>query len=250
MATKLVNIFLLGSCLLTAPVWATTTVLLNANFNDKPLNTSIGTDGPGVGEPSFVHPLIEATVQASPMRTPSLHISKPRGVSLSGVVFDLPGSAAILDGEMRVVFTLRAPDTASTFLFRISEQGSATRNFGRLELDAGGNVTASDASGSSGILRTWAPDETLTIEYLYHLYSRTYDLRINSILHLGNRSHGVTDSAEGIGRLAFETDQNTAWVVDDIVVTQTRAGLFKATLIKWRNRHGIQKVRRSCCVAK
>ena len=25
---------------------------------------------------------------------------------------------------------------------------------------------------------------------------------------------------------------------------------IKATLIKWHNRHGIQKVRRTCCVAK
>lgn len=226
LATKLVSIFLLGSCLLTPPVWAATTVLLNANFNDKPLNTSIGTDGPGVGEPSFVHPLIEATVQALPMRTPSLQISNPAGASHGNVVFDFPASEEVLDGELRVAFTLRAPDSASDFLFRLGNQASAC-NLVTLELAADGNISASDARGTSGTVRSWSLGETLAIEYLHHLDSRTYDLRINSTLHLGNRPYGIVAPGQCMRQIVFATDQNIPWVVDDVVVTQTRVTLLK-----------------------
>lgn len=228
LTTVLVRIFLLAPCLLTAPVWAATTVLLNANFNDKPLDTSIGTGGPSVGEPSFVHPLIEATVQASPMRTPSLQISNKTGARHGNVVFDFPGPEGILDGELRVAFTLRAQNISSDFLFRLSNQADSACNFGTLELDANGNITASDAGGRSGAVRDWSPDETLAIEYLYYLDSRTYDLRINSILHLGNRRHGVVNPCESMSRLEYATDQNVPWVVDDIVVTHSRKELLKA----------------------
>lgn len=219
LTTALTRIFLLAPCLLTAPVWAATTVLLNANFNDKPLDTSIGTGGPSVGEPSFVHPLIEATVQVLPMRTPSLQISNQTGARHGSVLFDFPEPEGILDGDLRVAFTLRAPNIASDFLFRLGTRAVSAYNFGTLELDANGNITASDAGGRSGALRDWSPGETLAMEYLYHLNSRTYDLRINSILHLGNRPHGVIDPGDGMSRLEYATDQSAPWVVDDIVVT-------------------------------
>lgn len=227
-ATGLIWLCLLALCLSAAPVGATTRVLLNANFNDKPLNSPIGTGGPGVGEPIFVHPSIEAKVRASPMTTPALLIRKPSGMTYSNVVFDLPGSGEILDGDLRVAFTVRTPATSGNFLFRISAQGDSAFDFGRLELESSGKITATDASGSTGNLSTWAMNQTLKVEYIYHLQVRTYDLRINNELLLGNWPHGVIAPGVGIGRLVFATDQSTAWVVDDLFVTHTRTLLLEA----------------------
>ncbi len=222
------GLILIAGGLFGAPGWAVTTVLLNANFNDKPLNVPIGTGGPTVGEPIFVHPLIVAKVQATPGPTRSLHIAKPSGTGYSSVDFELPGSVDIVEGDLRVAFSVRAPATVTNFRFGVSERGNSLSKFGKLELTSAGNVVATDAGGSAGSLRTFVPNETLDVEYLYRLDTRTYDLRINNVLLLDNRAHGVANATEGIGRLVIATDQTLLWVVDDVIVTHTSRLLLKA----------------------
>ena len=219
---------LLASCLLATPAVAATTVLINANFNDKALNTPIGTGGPGVGEPIFVHPLMDVKVQSSQLPSSSLHISKPSGTNYSSVVFEFPGSFETLDGNLRIAFTVKAPSTRGNFLFRISEQGATTSNFGRLEFNTKGDIIAADAGGSSGSILRYTPNLVFKVEYVYNLDARTYNLRINDALLLENRPHGVTDLTEGVGRLSFATTPSTTWVVDDVAATQTRSVLLKA----------------------
>lgn len=209
-------------CLLATPGWATTTVLLNANFNDKPLNTPIGSGGPTVGEPISVDSFLDARVQAAPLATPSLHLwSLASSSSVRYLAFELLGGAEIQTGQVRVAFTLRAPAVLSQLNVIIREQGSTADSFGSLTFTAAGTINTSDASGQLANIRAYAAGETMDVEYFYHLDVGTYDLRINNVLLLDNRPHGVTDPAEGIGRLSFGTNGTQEWAIDDIAITHT-----------------------------
>ncbi|MFZ2235692.1 MAG: hypothetical protein WAV67_04860 [Dokdonella sp.] len=224
----ILGFFLIAGSLFGAPCWAVTNVLLNANFNDKPLNTAIGTGGPTVGEPIFVHPALEAKVQAAPLFTPSLHIRRLTGTGFNSVVFEFPGQASISEGDLRAAFTVQAPSTLTDFRFVVSEPANSLHLFGQLNFTSAGTITANDAAGSSGQLGTYSPNQILKVEYIYHIDARTYDLRVNNVLLLGNRAHGVTAAGIGIGRITFATSQTTEWVVDDVFVTHTRTLLLDA----------------------
>lgn len=216
---------LLGLCLLAAPVWATTTVLLDANFNDKPLDTQIGTGGPLLGEPVQIDIDLEAKVQAGPLTTPSLHVKRSTvGSSVFGLFFEFPDGAELQYGEARISYTVRAPAVLTQFNVGIREQGTNADTFGNLTFTFTGYMHYGDESGSVLFFRSYTPNETLNVEYRYHLNAGTYDLLINDTPIFENRPHGVTDPAEGIGRVFFSTNGIEAWVVDDILVTHTTPG--------------------------
>ena len=228
----LVWMSLLGMCLAAVPGWATTNVLLDANFNNKTVSSPIGTGGPGVGEPIFVNPLLVTNVGTT-LPTPSLNLRHSTGASTDSLVFEFPDQTVIKDGDLRIAFTIRAPSTLAELGFRVSEAGNSIHKFGTLDFTATGNLHATDTTGYSLYLSTYTPSQILKIEYIYHLDARTYDLRINNVLLLADRPHGVTAPGIGIGRITFATNktagnQQQAWVMDDVFVAHTRSLLLKA----------------------
>lgn len=230
---SLVGLILIAGGLFGAPCWAVTNVLLNANFNNKPLGVAIGTGGPTVGEPVLVHPSLVATVQAGLLPTPSLRIRHATGTSFDSIVFEFPGQEVIRDGDLRLAFTVRAPSAWADFGISITHPSISLHNFGTLNFTSTGNLHATDTTGPSLYLATYAPGEIVKIEYIYRLDARTYDLRINNVLVLGNRPHGVTTTGIGIGRIAFATDKTAGipaqtWGLDDLFVTHTRNLLLDA----------------------
>lgn len=227
-ARGLVWLSLLGFCLAAAPGLATTNILLDANFNDKALNAAVGTGGPNVREPIFVHPQLQARVVAGPLTTPSLHIKHLNGANLEAVVFELPGQQSIRDGDLRIAYTVRSPATLGDFRSWVSEPANSVHKFGILNFTGTGNVHATDDAGFSGYLATYVPNQTLKVEYIYHTDAGTYDLRIDNVLLLANRPHGVSTPGVGIGRLALATNQTSSWVVDDVFIAHTRTVLLKA----------------------
>ncbi|HET9031334.1 MAG TPA: hypothetical protein VFN25_00360 [Dokdonella sp.] len=227
-ARGLIWISLLGFCLAAAPGLASTNILLDANFNDKTLNAAVGTGGPNVREPIFVHPQLQARVVAGPLATPSLHIKHLTGANLEAVVFELPGQQSIRDGDLRIAYTVRSPSTLGDFRSWVSEPANSVRKFGILNFTGTGNIHATDDAGFTGYLATYVPNQTLKVEYIYHTDAGTYDLRIDNVLLLANRPHGVTTPGVGIGRLALATNQTSSWVVDDVFSAHTRKLLLKA----------------------
>lgn len=217
----LAGLLLACACFAT-PAWATTTVLLDANFNDKPLNTQIGSGGPSAGEPIFISSEMDAKVQATPLPSRSLHLNRQAGTSGGPFIhFEFVDSAEPLTGDVRVAFTVRSPATTSSLDMGIRAQGSNTAVFGGLTFRTDGDVESNDATGRLSAIYSFTPSETMDVEYIYHMEARTYDLRINNVLLLDNRTHGIVDLAAGIGRLRFATTASNPWVIDDIAVTHT-----------------------------
>ncbi len=216
------GLMLLG---LALPVSASMNVeLLRADFNDKPLNTQIGTGGASVGEPVSLSPGLLALVQATPLSTPSLHL----GEFASGekdARFEFIGAEGIYSGELRIRFTIRTPSALDNFRVIISEQGGNASSFGGVRLRSNGNISTIDANPTA-TLRTWSPNETLHFELVYQVAAGTYDLFINGEQELDDRAHGDPLIENGIGAVSFgfpEQPGALEWVIDDIHVDRTPA---------------------------
>ena len=212
---------LLGTCLLAAPCSAVTTVLLNANFNDKTLNAQIGTGGPDLGEPVFINPSIEAIVQATPLATPSLHIRGMSDSVIGAVGFEFSDQTEIQEGELRIAYTVRSPATLSSFTVGVYGRGSFSNEFTKLFFSANGEIRSSNATGSPAAIGAYMPNQTLHVEYLFHMDARTYDLRINDVLLRDNWPQDIADVATGIGRIAFLSGRVENWIIDELAVTHT-----------------------------
>lgn len=212
---------LLGLCLAALPGWAATTVLLDANFNDKPLNTPIGTGGASIGEPIFVNSELQATVRDALFTSPSLYLKNLNGsIHASHLIkFELLDGAEVQNGYLRIAFKLRAPSTLTYFSFIIRERGSSANQYASLGFAGSGSIHSNDGTGQLLNIGTYSPGDTLRVEYFYDLGAGTYDLFINDAVLIANRPHGVVDLNSGIGTLGFAPTQNGVWVVDDILVT-------------------------------
>ncbi len=216
------GLMLLG---LALPVSASMNVeLLRADFNDKPLNTQIGTGGASVGEPVSLSPGLLALVKATPLSTPSLHL----GEFASGekdARFEFIGAEEIHSGELRIRFTIRTPSALDNFRVIVSEQDGNTSSFGGVRLRSNGNISTIDANPTA-TLRTWSPNETLHFELVYQVVAGIYDLFINGEQELDDRAHGDPLIENGIGAVSFgfpEQPSALEWVIDDIHADRTPA---------------------------
>lgn len=221
LARGVIWVSLLGLCLAALPGWAATAVLLDANFNDKPLNTPIGTGGASVGEPIFVNSELQATVRDALFTSPSLYLKNLNGSIHSShrIMFELLDGAEVQNGYLLIAFKLRAPSTLTNFSFIIREQGSSANQYASLLFGGSGSIQSSDGTGQLLNIGTYSPGDTLRVEYFYDLGAGTYDLFVNDAVLIANRPHGVVDLNSGIGTLGFAPTQNGVWAVDDILVT-------------------------------
>ena len=200
--------------------------LLRANFNDKPLDTQIGAGGAIVGEPVSVPADLIAKVQAAPFATPSLHL-KANTILSRYARFDFIGAEEIHSGELRISFTLRTPPVLDRFRVWIRDQVTATAILGGLDFRPDGIIQTLEATT---FIATYAPNQTLHIEYVYQVAANSYDLFINGVQKFDDRAQSSATPDKGIGALEFGFPTNTGsdeWAVDDILVLRT-PGLLNA----------------------
>lgn len=196
------------------------TELLRADFNDKPLNMQIGTGGAAVGEPIDISSSMTAQVKATPLSTPSLHLSTTGGASRAR--FQFIDSEEILSGELRISFVIHTPPILDRFTVLVRETNSSSHSAGAIEFSSSGTIRTRDAAPDV-VLRNYSPNEDLRFELIYQLAAGTYDVFINGVQELDDHFHGETDLVKGIGALLFgfpSPGGTQEWVVDDILVVR------------------------------
>lgn len=196
--------------------------LLNADFDDKPLGMQIGTGGASVGEPLFVQPGFIAKVQAGTFESPALTVEAKTNGTVKAARFGFLNNSEIIAGELRISFRVRTAPVMDDIIFSVREQGTFSRVFGSLILSSG------TIRESGDIVGTFMPGNELFFEFRYAMDAGTYDLFINRVQVVQDRSHGVTDG-RGIGSIMLYATSSTAsqWVFDDIYVYQPNDLLFK-----------------------
>jgi hypothetical protein len=66
---------------------------MDLTFDGQAIDQRLGVGGTAIGQASFIHPELDATVRATPFASPSLELLNPHSSSENGIYFDLPGGS-------------------------------------------------------------------------------------------------------------------------------------------------------------
>lgn len=181
-------------------------VLLDADFQDQPVDQPIGVGGAAAGQPVLVSSLLSAVVRDAPMASRSLELAwAGASSSASFVRFELPGGTEVVDGELLVEFEL-LPQTATTHLVGIREAGTSFRTFGDLRLHSNGLMQVSDGAGFVLVPDGWSAGTTLRFWFLYDMDARVWSFGLDGKAIVVDRPLSPPADGRGIGAVLFGLD--------------------------------------------
>jgi hypothetical protein len=196
-------------------------ILLEANFNDEPLDQQIGAGGPELGQPVSIHAGLSAIVRAAPMSTPSLELSHAASGLARTARFEFLGSEEVTHGDLEIRVRIEAAQF-DIFAVSVREQGSSAKSFASLAFTGSGDISLTDANGSAGIIGAYSVNVVHQLAFAFHMDDGTYDVKLDGTLLLAARAHGITD--RGVGAVLLGTGSLTApgtlFYVDRLRVTR------------------------------
>lgn len=177
-------------------------ILLDANFDDKPLDEQIGTGGAALGEPIAIGFDLSAIVRQDPVmgENNQLELESFSPSSARFVRFEFLEERELLCGSIVISLelVLGSSKEFSQMIVAIREQGSSAESFATVTATNGGILFVTDKNGEA---LSNSDDITLnatnSMIFAYDMNAGTYSLWVNEVLQLENREHGV--SGRGIG---------------------------------------------------
>lgn len=198
-------------------------ILLDADFDDQPLDTPIGFNGAASGQPVSMQNGLSAIVRSGLFATPNLELSQTNEGLARYVRFHFLDNAEPRAGHLMIEIELR-PLQLDHYVVALRENLSSADSFGMLVLEANGNVRFQDGEGSQTI-DTYAADTILRTRWVYDLSAGTYDLFLDDVQVLDDRAHGIDMSgpdADGIGAvligLGSESTLSAGLCIDNLRV--------------------------------
>lgn len=181
-------------------------LLLDADFQDQPVDQPIGLGGAVAGQPVLVSGLLAAVVRDAPMASRSLELAWAAPSSTASFArFELPDGVEVTDGELMIEFEL-LPQTATTHLVMIREAGTSARNFGGLRLISSGQMQVGDGAGFALVPSGWSAGTTLRPWFLYDLDARVWSFGVGDQAVLVDRPLSPPADGRGIGAVLFGLD--------------------------------------------
>lgn len=202
------------------------TVLLNADFEGKPVDQPIGTGGPTVGEPVYAGPQVLATIRDLHFPTSCLEISDNDDYSAGYVGFELleTGDAGFATAVVMATLWFTEEGMGDYYTFGVvGESGSAPRPHIGVYFVNGSRVHLADAAGYDTDVGSFTVGRPIPLLMVLDLVTGTYDLWLDDVLLVVDRPHGFT--AKGINLLTVgfghDPDLSGAIYVDDVLVLAT-----------------------------
>jgi hypothetical protein len=200
-------------------------VLLQADFDDKTIDSPIGTGGAAAGEPARVWN-VTAFVRDAPLSSPSLELHDDDNYATGEADFNFLADAEISSGFVSIAADIWLMATENYYL-GVRESGSATCFFLDVEFREDGEARVWDSTGIVKIDLSYPTGRVIPIEIIFNMDAGTYDLQYDGTLALEDRPHGEISSC-GVGSVFFGTlddaDYDGTIYVDNIEVV---AFLFK-----------------------
>jgi hypothetical protein len=170
--------------------------LLEANFNDKPLDQQIGTGGPEFGEPISIAGGLSTIVRAAPLVSPSLEFSESTSGTTRQARFEFLDGEEVAHGDVNIHMRIQAAQF-DTFDIAVRESTTAAQAFTGVVFTNFGSLSASDAGGSLGTIGSYSVNTVYELGLLFHMDKGTYDIKLNGATLVSGRAHGIT--GRGIG---------------------------------------------------
>jgi hypothetical protein len=198
-------------------------IYLQADFDEKPVDQSIGTGGPEVNEPVEVDTLfIDAIVRETPFPTPALQITDDDDFSAGSVDFQFLDDAEITTGRLVIcldVWVPELPTQASHFVY-VREHGSAGNTFANVKFTSDGLVTLYDEGGAVGSIGSYETDSPTRLCLEYDLDASSYDVWLDGeAVHTGEPYElpgaGIGSLLIGVGN---DPDTGDSFFIDNLFV--------------------------------
>lgn len=207
-------------------------VLLDAHFDDKPVDVAIGTGGAEAGEPVSLAGPLSAIVRAHGNDNRLLELSGQDMPATLSAVFEFLDSVEPRFGQLHLSMKVTIPDDDyASVSIGIRPQGTNAFAFAGVQFrntqvivveDPGGPAWSSAWTGTPG----FQFGQPVQLDFQYDLSQARYDLAIDGVTRVSGRAHGI--GQRGVGRILFilersnEIDYGTM-LVDDVTVVHTFA---------------------------
>lgn len=202
-------------------------VLLDAHFDDKPVNQPIGTGGAAAGEPVWHHSQLQAIVRQDPA-DPANRLLELSGTALlaSAIAnFHFIDAVEVNHGQLLVSVELTFPTADfSRAALLLREQGGGAANFTSLYFTPG-TMAFQDGAGTAAPGRPFTLGEPLRIDILHDLDTGRYDVLVDGVAHVQNRLHGVTGRGIGtvrLGVMPYGEHRDALFLADNLLVGHIR----------------------------
>lgn len=214
---------LLTLALVTTAVFsAQAEVLLDASFNDKPIDVPIGTGGAEVGEPTAIGSGLSAIVRSSPMSSSSLEIKDIVDFGAHTARFDFVGLSEVNAGKVAISLELWFAEF-DDYVFYVRESQFAGSAFLTLAFRNSGNLMYSDAdNGGNTEIGSYELGRPLHLFIEFDMDAGTYNVTFDGSRLLEGETHGITD--DGIGSVSIGIDHDA-----DLLGTVYVDNLFVST---------------------
>jgi len=190
---------------LAAPALAGDAVILDATFDDKPVDTLIGEGGAILGEPVSVPAGLDATVREGIFATRSLEIADVATSGTPTVRFEFLDDLEVVSGNVEITASLRFSEIDG-YVFYVREQGTAGSSFCSITFTVSGTLTISDANGAVFSGGSYAAGVDHLLEITQDLSSGTWSLSFDGSPLVENEPHGITERGVGSILIGAQND--------------------------------------------
>ena len=193
---------------------------LHADFNNKTLNAPIGTGGAAVGEPVSVGGEVTAIVRSAPSGSPALEVKDNSPCCAGAAWFEFLGGAEYTLGRVLIQADVWFSELSDCYV-GVREHGGASRTFADIDFGSDGNVRFYDAAGVARSAIPYSTGHTIPLLIDFDMNARTYDVWLDGVQVINDRSHGIND--RGVGSVLFgannDPDLTGRMFVDNVHVT-------------------------------
>jgi len=178
-------------------------VLLEADFEDEPVDQVIGTGGAALGQPVSFNATVPR-VRAGLFPSQALEIPDGSQTSTNSVTFEFLDDAEIDDQPVSITAWLQT-DSDTTYFMRLREQGSNTQTILDVSIAADGYVAVRDGDGFTDQVGAVLPGVPFRLELALEMGGRAYSLWVDGE-RVRHRAPLGGDGSRGVGRVIFAAD--------------------------------------------
>ena len=227
--------FAAGLCiagLIASPAHAVN--ILDVDFDSMTIDAPCPTGGAAMNEPHAVTFAVIGTVRSAPFPTPCVEIADNHEGTSGWISFQFMNDAEITGGTVTMSLDLWIPTGMdNNVTVSIREPNFASQSFLNMNFTTGGDVHVGDAAGTVGTVATYSYDQAMTIELIFDMDARTYDIELDDALIVDDRAHGILD--RGIGSILVTNSHDLGFdgmfYVDN--VSADVVGFTPARAVSW-----------------
>jgi hypothetical protein len=191
---------------------------MDLTFDDKTIDMPLGQGGTLIGEATWFHANVQATVRAAPFDTPSLELHNTHASETGPIEFDLP-NGAVESGLVGILMDLWFYQTGPGWLPQIVLYASDWNELCRVYTQADGSLTIMDTDVAATV-PAYPTGRPLRIVLLLDMDLDTYSAWVDGVQRVENRA--MKTAGRLFDKVVFQTGWNCApenhFAIDRILV--------------------------------